>query len=1791
MKKILLFFVWQICILSGYAQKNNEEATRLLTQNQELIGLTHTDLANSLISDFIPEKGTGQSIVYLQQAYANIPVYNQLMVISFRNGKFLSKSGGRLKGFDNLVALQPHTPSKTAAEAVQIAMAQKHIFPAGYLTAIPGNNERTFSFGNAGACSENITAELLWLPYNHNKEVKLAWQVFLTPLKSSDYWLIRIDAITGQVLNETNLTVSCNWSLESKYSAGILNRKNAETSEIKEFSFKKLFLADLPLQGNPEIVNNASYIVVPFPAESPKHPGGFPATVTNPWTLSPGNATSLKWHSNGTTDFNYSRGNNVWASEDRAAANNSAGQVATSTTPSDPLNFNFAPNFGAPPTQRTPVPNQQFNTTNLFYWNNLLHDIAYQYGFDEPSGNFQANNQGRGGMGNDYVVADAQDGGGTMNANFSTPSDGLRPRMQMYLWDTAASLIVNSPSGMAGTYSAVESAFSSSNKLVTVGPVTALVAWYNDNTTGIDHDACGTIANSITGKIALINRGNCNFSIKIKNAQTAGAIGAIVINNVAGEPIIMGGSDNTVTIPAIMISQEDGQLLSPSIASGLNVTLGAALLDGDVDNGIVSHEFTHGISNRLTGGPSQSGCLGNAENMGEGWSDYFSLMMTQNWAFSTLGDGFSSPRAMGTYAAGQSINGSGIRSQKYCTDMTVNNKVYGSSIPAESHDRGEIWCAVLWDMTWNIINQVGNISINLFDANAPGGNVIALKLVMEGMKLQPCEPGFIDGRNAIIQADINLYGGAHLCAIREAFRRRGMGPNASEGSSDDVTDQVPDFSPALKVTLTQSVNEVQEGNQVTYTNSVSTCNAVNNYLLTDTLPANVTYVSGGNYNTANRVVSFPVTLAAGGSQDYSFTVSVNTGSYYDASDLMNEPFSGSALPASLTATSTTPANWNISNGQSTSAPNAAFTADTSVVSIQTLATTNAITLPANQSALSFMHWYNTESGYDGGVVEISTNGGTTWQDLKNKMILNPYSLSIDAASGTTIAGRSAFTGNSGGFLNTIINLASYAGQNIKLRWLFSSDMGTGGTGWYVDDINLKHQAVVNIRSSLYPSSGARVSFSDVVTVILPPGCTDAGITSQPANQNTCAGSDASFEVTASGSQVQYQWQVSTDGGSNYSDVSGATTSTLQLSAVNGTMSNYRYRVIVSNGCPSSITSSAAILNVTEPASITSQPANITVCEGQNTSFTVATSGTSNTYQWQVSTDGGATYTDIAGATASTLSLTAITAAMNNNLYRVVVGSCNPTPLHSTGALLFVNTMASITTQPANVAACTGNDATIFVVASGTGIGYQWQVSTNAGVSFTNIPGATSASLTLTSVTNGMNGNQYRVLVTGTSCTSSVTSNTTTLTVTTAATVNTQPQSQTVCAGSDVSFAAGATGVSYQWQVSTNGGTTYTNITGETSTTLTLTAVLGTLNNNRYRLAVTSCGPDPVFTDAALLTVNSPAALTAQPSATPKCTGDDITLSVTASGTGIGYQWQVSTNGGASFVDVAGATAASLLLNSLTLSQNGNIYHVVISATPPCASTTSANTTLVVNPIPVVGITALPADAVCAGTNVTLTGTGASAYSWDNGIQNNTGFTIGQTSTYTVTGTSAQGCTATATQTITVSPLPVVSISASPYHNLAQGLSTTLTAIANQPGDVFGWTRNGAILPGQTSNSIVVDETGLGTYIASFTDANGCIGYSAPLVIGDSLISIAFIYPNPNQGQFLITPPHTGTGNQRYTVLLYNDAGAKVVAKEVVMNTTNSKIEMHVPHLSHGVYMVILRDGNGKIVAKGKVTIL
>jgi extracellular elastinolytic metalloproteinase len=822
MRKILLSLVFLSLVFFVNAQNNdNVLAKQLVSKNAAAIGLSQDALNNYIVSSAYFDKSANTELVYLLQSYKGLPVWNQMLVMSFRDGKLLSKAGSFLDNIAQLTSFKSATPATTPADAVRSSITDSKVaMPASLAVRNTLDPGKKYDFGKLqNITTENVTAELMWVPVLENGKitsVKLAWEVQLYLAHQPDYWNIRVDASTNKVIDKNNLTVYENFD---KFKPSQLSNadqmdffktiEELQKSTSPENKINADFFNSPNILNSPTLVGTANYTIIPYPVESPLY--GPAAVRTNPWTLAGGNATTLQWQNDGTLDYIISRGNNVHAHEDQANNNSNNGIVATSTTSPDPLNFTYAgqPNYTVQPT--TPL-FQQFAITNLFYWNNIVHDMSYKYGFDEPAGNFQANNLGRGGLQNDYVQADAQDGGGTNNANFATPVDGVNPRMQMYLFSPAPATItfvVNSPAVIAGQYTAVEGAMSTNNLLINVGPKTGQLIYYNDDAPGTTHYACNPPANTLTGKVALINRGfggaictaAVNFTTKVLNAQNAGAIAVVMVNNVSGAPIVMGGTDNTITIPAVMISDVDGATIAAQLANNVNVTLsatggGTVNLDGDIDNGVITHEYFHGVSTRLTGGPANSSCLNNAEEGGEGWSDYNALMLTTDWSTAVITDGFNKKRPIGNYVEGQPTTGPGIRNYPYCTNIAINPLTYANMgvapIGTEVHNIGEIWCETLWEMTWQII-QTDGINPNLWNNGTAGGNSVAYRLVIAGLKLQPCSPGYIDARNAILQADQNLYAGIHTCSIWTAFAKRGMGFSASEGSSNSATDQTPAF--------------------------------------------------------------------------------------------------------------------------------------------------------------------------------------------------------------------------------------------------------------------------------------------------------------------------------------------------------------------------------------------------------------------------------------------------------------------------------------------------------------------------------------------------------------------------------------------------------------------------------------------------------------------------------------------------------------------------------------------------------------------------------------------------------------------------------------------------------------------------------------------------------------------------------------------------------------------------------------------------------------------------------------
>jgi len=761
MKKLLYLLAFLTVSIAG-AQDYTQVIQSYLNNNRAQLGLTAGDVEQVTVYSQSFSKSMNVNNVYAGQTINGIDVFNSVSSFAIKaelvvnaNVSFIDDASSKVNA---------STPSITAEAAITRAAQNLGINSPSQLELID-NNGLNYLFNNGNISLNEIPVKLVYQPMP-DQTLRLSWDLSIYLLDASHYYSVRIDALSGELIDTIDWVVNCDFGTGShghKVEHSILFKNENEFS-----------------------IGGAQYRVFPMPFSNPLD--GADVIVTSPEDAT---ASPFGWHDTdgaGGAEFTITRGNNVWAMEDQNGNNGTGASPDGGAT----LNFDFP--FGLP---QPPANYVDASTVNLFYWNNIIHDVLYQYGFDEESGNFQENNYGNPGNDGDGVYADTQDGSGTNNANFSTPPDGSNPRMQMFIWDGGGAgpvdilTINNGP--LAGVYQGVPAGFGGE---IPFPPLTEDLVVVEDDDSGVStdpNDACDPITNggALSGKIAVIRRGECEFGFKGLAAQNEGAVAVIMVNNVAGPPIVMGAGavGASVTIPMFMVSDVDGEaIIAEALLNTVNGTISGENippdLDSSLDNEIVVHEYGHGVSNRLTGGPNNTSCLNNQEQMGEGWSDYLGLMLTMQ-----TGDQAEDVRGLAAYA---SSNPNGIREAPYSTDFGVNDYTYADvngnvSVP---HGVGFVWATMLWEMTWDLIDQYG------FDAdiyNGTGGNNIALQLVMDGMKLQACNPGFIDGRDAILQADALANAGANCEIIWAAFARRGLGFSASQGSSGSTTDGVEAF--------------------------------------------------------------------------------------------------------------------------------------------------------------------------------------------------------------------------------------------------------------------------------------------------------------------------------------------------------------------------------------------------------------------------------------------------------------------------------------------------------------------------------------------------------------------------------------------------------------------------------------------------------------------------------------------------------------------------------------------------------------------------------------------------------------------------------------------------------------------------------------------------------------------------------------------------------------------------------------------------------------------------------------
>ncbi len=866
--------------------------------------------------------------------------------------------------------------------------------------------------------------------------------------KSNDGWLYAIAADDGRTLVRDNLTAHETFAY----------RVWAETSQHG-------IPTDGPLADTTPLSTG--------PSQSKEAAFTAPVLVSVDGFNKNANGTFDPWLPTGATE---TKGNNVDAYSDRNSDPNGPGDgfdgADSRADVTGPQTFDRAYDPTRAPNSS---PDQvKAAITQIFYVTNWMHDFWYDSGFDERSGNAQANNYGRGGKDGDPLLAEAQDGadvGQSNNANMSTFSDGKSPRMQMYVWDGVQNTSISSVPALP---------FADGLGVAAYGPEAFILT--GTAALASPADACSAPAN-VAGKIAIVDRGACNFVIKTRNCQAAGALGIIIVNNVLGHVApISPFPFPDITIPFFGMSLEDGAPLKASVGAGaVDVTMRrgeTVQRDGTIDNGVVAHEWGHYLHHRLVqcGGLSCSG-------MSEGWADFNALMMIIKPEDVLEGTTFP----LTQYAGGALSSSSsyfGIRRAPYSSDLAKNPFSFkhirkGETLPqgaplapaspdlSESHNVGEVWAQTLFDAYVNLLRDTKGPNARLTFEQAKRRMA---DYVVAGMKAAPPEPSFVDQRDALLAVAL-ARDPADFKALANGFAKRGLGVGAVAPpvESKDLNEAVEDNSFKGKLAYVDSVIDdsvrscdndgfldADEKGEVTIRIKNAGWVSLANTRVTVTSPApDVTFANGGNATVESLdpfgVVKLRVGLSLGAGARKPMTIPVlvtlaNPDSIVATVAGEIEPRANlDVLPASSAAddveSSKTP--WVLAHGAVTPSDAWSRLAKSDVAgklvsppdfhwhgkdlprrSDESLVSPPLVVSSSERLKISFKHKYAFESGpdapgnppvyFDGGVIEVSSDAGATWTDLAT--FADPgYTQSIYVAATPSeednpLTGRRAYAG-------------------------------------------------------------------------------------------------------------------------------------------------------------------------------------------------------------------------------------------------------------------------------------------------------------------------------------------------------------------------------------------------------------------------------------------------------------------------------------------------------------------------------------------------------------------------------------------------------------------------------------------------------------------------------------------------------------------------------------------------------------------------------------------------------------
>ncbi len=471
-------------------------------------------------------------------------------------------------------------------------------------------------------------------------------------------------------------------------------------------------------------------------------------------------------------------------------------------------------------------------------------------------------------------------------------------------------------------------------------------------------------------------------------------------------------------------------------------------------------------------------------------------------------------------------------------------------------------------------------------------------------------------------------------------------------------------------------------------------------------------------------------------------------------------------------------------------------------------------------------------------------------------------------------------------------------------------------------------------------------------------------TTLPTSSSVCLGSPVSTLTATVTNATSYQWYLNnTSIPNNFTAIGGATSNTYNISSLAYTDTGM-YFLAATNVTGTTYSDTVEVSVLAPTTTITSSPAASThICFGGSSTISGAASGAGLSYQWYVNTGSG--YNPISdnwlysGSATSSLQISNVISAMSGYQYQLTAtGTCGSA--NTTATTLTVDSTIVTSSPAASTHICFGSSSTIAGTATGPGLSYHWFVNTGSG--FTpisdnwNYSGSITSSLHISHVISVMTGYVYQLTVTGTCGSANTTA--TTLTVDTTIITSSPATSTHICFGGSSIISGSASGpvLTYQWYVNTGSGynaiSDNWNYSGSATSSLQLSNVITAMTGYQYKLAVTgTCSA--VFTTPTTLTVDTTIITSNLPTRSHICFGGNSTISATASGPGLVYQWTANTGSG--FVNLSdNATYTGTHTNTLHI-VNSNFsfggYKYQLNVTGTCGAASTIVTTAVVDSFP------------------------------------------------------------------------------------------------------------------------------------------------------------------------------------------------------------------------------------------------